>query len=47
MASQEVFGAAEIGIRGIRVFVARGEEDFGGGNQENLAGALLATRHVR
>jgi hypothetical protein len=42
MAGQEVFRAAEIGIRGIGIFVARGEEDLGGGNQENLVDVVLA-----
>ena len=36
MAGQELFGAAEIGICGIGIFVAGGEEDFSDGDQENL-----------
>jgi hypothetical protein len=46
MAGQELLGTAEVGIRGIRVFVARGEKDFGGRYEENLNDVGLASAHV-
>ena len=36
MAGEEFLGAAEVGIRGVRVAIAGSQEDFGGGNQEDL-----------
>ena len=47
MAGQEVFRAAEVGIRGVRVFVAGGEEDLGGGDQEDLVDVASARGHAR
>jgi hypothetical protein len=36
MAREEVFGAAEVDVRGACLFVARCEEDFGGRDEEDL-----------
>ena len=36
MAREEVFGAAEVNVRGIRFFVARAEQDFGRGDEQDL-----------
>jgi hypothetical protein len=37
MAGEELFGAAEVGIGGIRIAVAGGKENFGDGYEEDLA----------
>lgn len=44
MAGEELFGAAEVGVGGARVLVARADEDVGGGDEEDvvLRGRALA-----
>jgi hypothetical protein len=36
MAGEEVFGPAEVDVRGAGLFVARREEDLGGRDEKNL-----------
>lgn len=42
MACEEVLGAAEVNVERVRFLVARVEEGFGGGDEEDLDGVLLA-----
>lgn len=42
MARKKVVGSAEVGVRRVRVGVARGQEDFGRGDQQYLRRALSA-----
>jgi hypothetical protein len=42
MAGKKLFGAAEVSVGAARVFVARGEEDLGGGDKEDLFNTCLA-----
>ena len=45
MAGKELFGATEVGIRAAGVFVARADEHFGRGDEEDLSHAQLAHRY--
>lgn len=47
MAGEELFGAAEVGVGAAGVFVARAEEDVGGGHEEDLRHARLAACPAR
>lgn len=47
MAGEELFGAAEVGVRRARVLVARGEEDLGGGDEEDLRAWSACRRRLR
>jgi hypothetical protein len=37
MAGKELFGAAQVGVQGVRIAVAGGEQDLGRGYEQNLA----------
>jgi hypothetical protein len=43
MAGEKVLGAAEVGVRCVCLLVARGEEHFGGGDEEDLDAPSLSS----